>query len=314
MNHQHRKDKGAAMVSIKKVDTQWMPRVTRDAGLEPILVTTRAEAARTKEIPRQKIPVSREEVVHGKYPDPAHQKEVYQDTMDVIWSLQGEIQCLKEQSRREEQRRKVEVPKDDLDKVKEREGTTRRRSAREACLACKPSPHSLDYDKEITLDAVIDGWLLSNILIDTGAKVNVLTFGCMAWMGRPALQPSSNVLYMANKTKAFPIGVLKDATITIQGAKFSGDFEVLALAEADNFPALLGRPWCYKNNVDLRFNKGYISFENKEERVIIPLADGKSTPYTEPLGEEVLDRIYVRSIRDLEIIHPTDGVIQFEDA
>ncbi|KAH9309715.1 hypothetical protein KI387_037626, partial [Taxus chinensis] len=34
MNQQHQKDKGAIMVSIKKEDTQWMPRVTRDAGLE----------------------------------------------------------------------------------------------------------------------------------------------------------------------------------------------------------------------------------------------------------------------------------------
>ncbi|KAH9298551.1 hypothetical protein KI387_030233, partial [Taxus chinensis] len=52
---------------------------------------------------------------------------------------------------------------------------------------------------------------------------------------------------------------------------------------ADIFPAFLGCPWCYVNNADLRFNKGYISFENKEERVVIPLTDGKSTPYVEPL-------------------------------
>ncbi|KAH9291624.1 hypothetical protein KI387_043182, partial [Taxus chinensis] len=144
--------------------------------------------------------------------------------------------------------------------------------------------------------------------------VNVLTLDAWHQMGRPALQPSSNVLYMENKTKAMPIGVLKDAAITIQGAKFTGDFEVLALTEVDNFPALLGHPWCYKNNADLWFNKGYISFENKEEWVIIPLVDGKSAPYIEPLGEEVLDKIYVCSIRDPEMVHPINGVIQFEDA
>ncbi|KAH9331750.1 hypothetical protein KI387_003858, partial [Taxus chinensis] len=31
-------------------------------------------------------------------------------------------------------------------------------------------PHNLDYDKEITLNTVVDGWLLSNILIDTDAE------------------------------------------------------------------------------------------------------------------------------------------------
>ncbi|KAH9320087.1 hypothetical protein KI387_021856, partial [Taxus chinensis] len=123
-------------------------------------------------------------------------------------------------------------------------------------------------------------------------EVNVLTLDAWVQMGRPPLQPSSNVLFMANRTKATPIRVLKDASITIQGAKFTGDFEVLALAKSDSFPALLGHPWCYANNVDLRFNKGYISFENKEERVIIPLTDGKSTPYVEPLSEEDLNRIY----------------------
>lgn len=34
---------------------------------------------------------------------------------------------------------------------------------------------------------------------------------------------------------------------------------------------LLGCPWFYKNNVELHFNKGYISFQNNEESVIIPL-------------------------------------------
>ena len=76
-------------------------------------------------------------------------------------------------------------------------------------------PHSLDYDKEITLNVVVDGWLLSNILIDTCVKVNVLTLDVCVQMGRPPSQPSYNVLFMANRTKATPIGVLKDASITM---------------------------------------------------------------------------------------------------
>ncbi|KAH9292667.1 hypothetical protein KI387_042145, partial [Taxus chinensis] len=165
------------------------------------------------------------------------------------------------------------------------------------------------------LNVVVDGWILSNILIDTGAKVNVLTLDAWNTMGRPPLQPSSNVLYMENRTKAMPIRVLKDASITIQGAKFTGDFEVLALSEVDNFPALLGCPWCYANNVDLCFNKGYINFENKKEHIIIPLTDGRSAPYVEPLGEEDINRIYVHTIRDPEVIEPSrEGVIQWDDA
>ncbi|KAH9301236.1 hypothetical protein KI387_012819, partial [Taxus chinensis] len=105
---------------------------------------------------------------------------------------------------------------------------------------------------------------------------------------------------MDNQTKATLIIVVKDASITIQGAKFTEDFEVLALEESENFPALLGHPWCYENNVYLWFKKGYISFENQEESIIIPLTDGKSTQYVEPLSEKDLNIIYVCAIRDIE--------------
>ncbi|KAH9287562.1 hypothetical protein KI387_031679, partial [Taxus chinensis] len=67
-------DKGTTMVSIKKEYIQRMPWITRDVDLEPILVTTRAEATSAREVSRQKNLVSREEVIHGKYLDPTHQK------------------------------------------------------------------------------------------------------------------------------------------------------------------------------------------------------------------------------------------------
>lgn len=47
--------------------------------------------------------------------------------------------------------------------------------------------------------------------------------------------------------------------------------------------------------------------------MIIPLIDWNLAPYNEPLGEQVLDKIYVRSIKDPEIIHLMEGIIQFED-
>ena len=114
--------------------------------------------------------------------------------MDVIRSLQGEIQCLKEQSKQLEQRKNAEAPKEDLDAVKEvcrmlrqeniipllgswlREKVPRTEGECERKVShANLPPHNLDYDKEITLNTVVDGGILSNILIDTGAEVNVLT-------------------------------------------------------------------------------------------------------------------------------------------
>ncbi|KAH9331521.1 hypothetical protein KI387_003629, partial [Taxus chinensis] len=280
---QNQKDKDARMVSVKHVEPLFMPTVTSNPELESVLVTTRAKVVHAKEIPKQRTPIIRE-VLHGKRS--VAWKEVYQESMEVIRSLQGEIQCLKEQSRKLEQANNVEIPQKDVDDVKEMCKMLHQKN-----IIPLLGEWLRGKDKEITLNAVGDGWLLSNILIDTSAKVNVFTLDSWNQMGRPPLQPSSNVLYMPNRTKATPIEVLKDAYITIQGAKFTGNFKVLALAKADSFPSLLGRSLCYANNVDLHFNKGYISFENME-RVIIPLTDG----------------------RDPEVIEPTREVIQWDDA
>ncbi|KAH9316945.1 hypothetical protein KI387_018714, partial [Taxus chinensis] len=76
-------------------------------------------ATHAQEMPRQMTLVLIEELGHEKYLDPDHQKEVYQETMDVIQILQGEIQCLKEKSKKLEQRKNAEALKEDLDEVKE---------------------------------------------------------------------------------------------------------------------------------------------------------------------------------------------------
>ncbi|KAH9330125.1 hypothetical protein KI387_002233, partial [Taxus chinensis] len=70
MSQQQRKDKGTGMVSVKKVDSQWMPRVARESKLEPVLMTTQVEATHTEEIPKQRPLITREEVMYGKYPRP----------------------------------------------------------------------------------------------------------------------------------------------------------------------------------------------------------------------------------------------------
>ncbi|KAH9306861.1 hypothetical protein KI387_011265, partial [Taxus chinensis] len=81
--------------------------------------TIRAEAALTGEEPK-KIPlIRREEVLHGKYLDLTHQKEVYQETMDVIRNFQGKIQCLKDKSQKLEHKKSIEVSQKDMDEVRD---------------------------------------------------------------------------------------------------------------------------------------------------------------------------------------------------
>ncbi|KAH9294383.1 hypothetical protein KI387_040408, partial [Taxus chinensis] len=53
-----------------------------DPELVPVKITTHVEAACAREVLKSKPFITKEEVLHAKYPDPMHQKEVYQETME----------------------------------------------------------------------------------------------------------------------------------------------------------------------------------------------------------------------------------------
>ncbi|KAH9316540.1 hypothetical protein KI387_025167, partial [Taxus chinensis] len=77
------------MVRVQcSMEDQWMPKLAPDLELVLVNITTRIEAARSREVLKQKPTITKEEVLHAKYLDPMHQKEVYQETMEVIHNLQ----------------------------------------------------------------------------------------------------------------------------------------------------------------------------------------------------------------------------------
>ncbi|KAH9312107.1 hypothetical protein KI387_027142, partial [Taxus chinensis] len=49
---------------------------------------THAKAARAREALQQNPTITKEEVLHAQYPDLSYQKEVYQETMEVLKNLQ----------------------------------------------------------------------------------------------------------------------------------------------------------------------------------------------------------------------------------
>ncbi|KAH9320966.1 hypothetical protein KI387_015605, partial [Taxus chinensis] len=53
-----------------------------------VKIMTCAAAASAKEALQKNLTITKEKVLHARYPDPTHQKEVYQGTMEVLRNLQ----------------------------------------------------------------------------------------------------------------------------------------------------------------------------------------------------------------------------------
>ncbi|KAH9300045.1 hypothetical protein KI387_011628, partial [Taxus chinensis] len=70
------------------MEDQWMPKLALDPELVPMKITTQLKQCVPGRLCNRKPTITKEEVLHAKYPDPMHQKEVYQETMEVIQNLQ----------------------------------------------------------------------------------------------------------------------------------------------------------------------------------------------------------------------------------
>lgn len=69
------------------VEDQWMSKVAPDPEMFLVLVTTHAKVALTREVLKKNPSTKKEKVLQENYLDPTHQKEFYQETMEVIRKL-----------------------------------------------------------------------------------------------------------------------------------------------------------------------------------------------------------------------------------
>jgi hypothetical protein len=96
------------------------------------------------------------------------------------------------------------------------------------------------------IDVQCNGSVLREVLVDGGAKVNVMTIPAMRYLGLKIDRPTSIPLKMANKQVVRPKGVIRNVVIAIMGVSTIVDFHVV-LEEDGAYPMILSRPWLTKS-------------------------------------------------------------------
>ena len=69
--------------------------------------------------------------------------------------------------------------------------------------------------------------LVSNVLIDLGAAINVMTNQTMDQLGLVHIRPTPTVLELADRSKIKPEGVLDDVIISIDSWEYPTNFIVI---------------------------------------------------------------------------------------
>ena len=131
------------------------------------------------------------------------------------------------------------------------------------------------------LNAQIGAYDMTDVILDLGSDVNVLTKQTWEQMGKPTLAWSPIQLRLANQQKIVPLGRFLDLQIDIDGVSTFADFEVIEIIDDSNpYPALLGIEWAMENAAVINLKKRQTVFEGKDFKVILPLDPSQGEWYT----------------------------------
>ena len=112
---------------------------------------------------------------------------------------------------------------------------------------------------------------MTDVILDLGSDVNVLTKKTWEQTGNPALAWSPIQLRLANQQRIVPLGRLPRVPIDIDGVNNLADFEVIELIDDSNpYPSLLGIEWAMENAAVINLKKRQMTFEGNGLCIIIP--------------------------------------------
>ena len=109
-------------------------------------------------------------------------------------------------------------------------------------------------------------------MLDLGASINVMPYSVYASLGLGELKKDGVIIQLADRSNAYPKGLLEDVLVQVNNLIFPADFYVLEMEDAPSSmatPLLLGRPFMrtartkidvYEGTLTMEFDGDVISF------------------------------------------------------
>ncbi|CAN6685848.1 unnamed protein product [Malus baccata var. baccata] len=122
-----------------------------------------------------------------------------------------------------------------------------------------------------TIPCVIGNTKFEHAMLDLGASINVMPYSIYAFMNLGELKNDGVIIQLANRSNAYPKGVLEDVLVQVDNLIFPADFYVLEMEDSPNvtpLPILLGRPFMKRARTKIDVFKGTLTMEFDGEIII----------------------------------------------
>ncbi|CAN6679382.1 unnamed protein product [Malus baccata var. baccata] len=115
-----------------------------------------------------------------------------------------------------------------------------------------------------TIPCVIGNTKFEHAMLDLGASINVMPYSIYASMNLGELKNDGVIIQLADRSNAYPKGVLEDVLVQVDNLIFPVDFYVLEVEDSPNvtpLPILLGRPFMKTARTKIDVFKGTLTME-----------------------------------------------------
>ncbi|KAM2008513.1 hypothetical protein ACFX16_003392 [Malus domestica] len=113
-----------------------------------------------------------------------------------------------------------------------------------------------------TIPCVISNTRFDHAMLDLGASINVMPYFVYASMNLGKLKNDGVIIQLADRSNAYPKGVLEDVLVQVDHLIFPADFYVLDMEDSTHYPPsplLLGRPFMKTAQTKIDVAKGAVT-------------------------------------------------------
>ncbi|CAN6679878.1 unnamed protein product [Malus baccata var. baccata] len=132
-----------------------------------------------------------------------------------------------------------------------------------------------------TIPCAIGNTRFESVMLDLGASINVMPYSIYASMNLGELKNDGVIIQLADRSNAYPKGVLEDVLVQVNHLIFSTDFYMLEMDESDHassLPILLGRPFMKTARTKIDVFNGTLTMEFDGEVINFNLSDSMKYP------------------------------------
>ncbi|KAM0993592.1 hypothetical protein ACFX2A_009359 [Malus domestica] len=149
-----------------------------------------------------------------------------------------------------------------------------------AMLQRKLTPKCKDPGS-FTIPCVIGNTRFDSALLDLGASINVIPYSVYASMNLGELKNDGVIIQLADRSNAYPKGVLEDVLVQVDHLIFPADFYVLDMEDTGHSPPpplLLGRPFMKTAQTKIDVAKGEVTMAFGGDMICFKVSEFIETP------------------------------------